>query len=311
MDHRPQPQTLPAFVPIADPFGNHCTTLLLSSHLLTPQSSINVKNTNLEPCFQCSANHCVSKFERRTPRTETQIPVEGSVPKKVGSVAQIEYRYPFDGQTYLACPGSGGRRKRCDEHSFTIKSIFVSFDGACSSNGRPDAEQAIGVSFGEGHEMNVSKKILFDESTNQVAELLACLMALDKTEEYRDSHSTFRRVILKSDSAYVVRGITEWLPKWKSNGWIHSQGKPVANRDLWQRTDRMIRGIQADLGIKFQFGRYQGKTTRRLMDWLRMRCTGDDLELVILLLSLSGRRGRYSIHYICRISYFILPDTLQ
>lgn len=51
------------------------------------------------------------------------------------------------------------------------------------------------------------------------------------------------RVELVTDSEYVGKGIREWMPKWKANGWRRKQGsqfKPVINLDLWQRIDELI-----------------------------------------------------------------------
>ena len=43
------------------------------------------------------------------------------------------------------------------------------------------------------------------------------------------------RVVLWTDSEYLRRGITEWVERWKRNGWRTSQRTAVKNRDLWQR----------------------------------------------------------------------------
>ncbi|MBS7544642.1 ribonuclease H family protein [Ancylobacter oerskovii] len=40
---------------------------------------------------------------------------------------------------------------------------------------------------------------------------------------------------LHLDSNYVVKGATLWRPQWKARGWRNANGKPVANRDLWER----------------------------------------------------------------------------
>ena len=40
-----------------------------------------------------------------------------------------------------------------------------------------------------------------------------------------------------TDSQYLRRGIIEWLPQWKRNGWRTAARKPVKNVDLWQRLD--------------------------------------------------------------------------
>ena len=44
------------------------------------------------------------------------------------------------------------------------------------------------------------------------------------------------RVILQTDSRYVVDGITKgWAKSWRKNGWIKSDKKPALNSDLWER----------------------------------------------------------------------------
>ena len=40
-----------------------------------------------------------------------------------------------------------------------------------------------------------------------------------------------------SDSQYLVKGMTEWVPTWKSRGWTRKGGK-LENVDLWQVLDR-------------------------------------------------------------------------
>lgn len=67
-------------------------------------------------------------------------------------------------------------------------------------------------------------------TTNNRMELLAAIAAL---ESLKDAF----RVTLTADSEYLVKGITEWLPRWKAKGWRNGQGKPVVNRDLWERLE--------------------------------------------------------------------------
>jgi ribonuclease HI len=42
-------------------------------------------------------------------------------------------------------------------------------------------------------------------------------------------------VLVVTDSQYLQKGITLWVPGWIRSNWINSQGKPVKNRDLWER----------------------------------------------------------------------------
>lgn len=43
-------------------------------------------------------------------------------------------------------------------------------------------------------------------------------------------------VVLVTDSEYVKRGVTEWMPAWKKRGWSR-KGGALKNLDLWQRLD--------------------------------------------------------------------------
>lgn len=133
-----------------------------------------------------------------------------------------------------------------------INSVAHTFDGACSNNGRAGASQACGVFLGHGNEMNYPNVINYHRTTSQVAELLACSMALEKVWESHGNPFFYGTAVLKSDSAYVVRGITEWLPTWKCKGWINSQGRRVANCELWQTIDRQISELEGS-GIRGQF----------------------------------------------------------
>jgi ribonuclease HI len=45
------------------------------------------------------------------------------------------------------------------------------------------------------------------------------------------------RVMVITDSQYVQRGMTEFLARWKQNGWLKSNRDPVLNRDLWEQLD--------------------------------------------------------------------------
>ena len=57
-------------------------------------------------------------------------------------------------------------------------------------------------------------------------ELSAAIMALEKIK-------TDSEITIYTDSTYVKNGITEWVLKWKENGWKNSNKEPVKNKDLW------------------------------------------------------------------------------
>jgi len=72
-------------------------------------------------------------------------------------------------------------------------------------------------------------------TTNNRMELRAAIEALKALKEPVE-------VDLYTDSAYLKRGVSEWLPRWKRAGWKRRQGKkalPLANEDLWRELDRL------------------------------------------------------------------------
>lgn len=51
------------------------------------------------------------------------------------------------------------------------------------------------------------------------------------------------RVDLYTDSEYLRRGITEWLPNWRRRNWRRKGGE-LANVDLWQELDKAVQPHQ-------------------------------------------------------------------
>ncbi len=47
------------------------------------------------------------------------------------------------------------------------------------------------------------------------------------------------RVLFVSDSTYLVKGASEWMPGWKRRGWKRKAG-PIENLELWQALDRIL-----------------------------------------------------------------------
>ncbi len=50
-----------------------------------------------------------------------------------------------------------------------------------------------------------------------------------------------RRVVFVSDSQYLVKGASEWMPGWKRRGWKR-KGGPIGNLELWRRLDGIAAG---------------------------------------------------------------------
>jgi len=107
-------------------------------------------------------------------------------------------------------------------------------DGACSGNPGPGGWAFILRHAASGKELQRSGGER--DTTNNRMEMTAVLRGLEALKRPT-------RVELVSDSIYVGKGITEWMPKWKSFGWRRTpNGQPgsIKNEDLWRRLDELL-----------------------------------------------------------------------
>ncbi len=102
--------------------------------------------------------------------------------------------------------------------------VEIFSDGACSGNPGPGGYGTI-LRYG-----NREKELsgFAEQTTNNRMELLGAIAGLEALKRPC-------RVRLTTDSQYLVRGMTEWLPSWQKKGWKNSKKQDVLNRDLWER----------------------------------------------------------------------------
>ena len=106
--------------------------------------------------------------------------------------------------------------------------VTIYTDGACQGNPGPGGWGAL-LRNGT-HEKTLSGGEI--DTTNNRMELQAALEALRALKEPC-------QVTLFTDSEYLKRGITEWMPNWKRRNWQRKGGK-LANVDLWMELDEEI-----------------------------------------------------------------------
>jgi ribonuclease HI len=105
--------------------------------------------------------------------------------------------------------------------------VEIYTDGACSGNPGPGGWGAV-LRYGK-HE----RELYGGEptsTTNNRMELTAPIRALESLKRPSVVH-------MYTDSTYVRNGITQWMAKWKRNGWQTTAKQPVKNADLWQRLE--------------------------------------------------------------------------
>ena len=106
------------------------------------------------------------------------------------------------------------------------KTIEIYTDGACRGNPGPGGWGALLIAGRHRKTMHGGEP----ETTNNRMELTAAIEALNAL---KDSS----KVVLHTDSKYVMDGISEWMVNWKKRGWKTSNKKPVKNKDLWMALD--------------------------------------------------------------------------
>lgn len=107
--------------------------------------------------------------------------------------------------------------------------IEIYTDGACSGN--PGKGGWGAVLLYREHKKEISG---YQESTtNNQMELKAAIEGLKAIKKSS-------KIIIHTDSKYVMEGITNWIEGWKKNGWKTSHKKPVKNVELWQELDLFV-----------------------------------------------------------------------
>ena len=107
--------------------------------------------------------------------------------------------------------------------------VEIIIDGSCLGNPGPGGWACI-LRYGE-HERVLQGGV--PDATNNRMELAAAIEGL------RALKRTCQVTVL-TDSDYVRRGITEFLPRWKNNGWRNASGRAVVNQDLWEQLDELV-----------------------------------------------------------------------
>jgi len=111
--------------------------------------------------------------------------------------------------------------------------IKIYTDGSCLGNPGSGGWAAIIFTNGKKITIKGSKK----NTTNNQMELLAPIKALKKIP-------FGEKIEIFTDSKYLKLGITEWILKWKNNGWKTSNKSKVKNLELWKELHKLVENYQ-------------------------------------------------------------------
>lgn len=106
--------------------------------------------------------------------------------------------------------------------------IIIYTDGSClenSSAGGPGGWAYIIV--GKDEKYSIEQNKGYFKTTNNRMEMMACLEALLEFDYPK-------RIIIHTDSQYLIDGMTKWIYGWRKRNWVTGYGEAVKNKDLWQ-----------------------------------------------------------------------------
>jgi len=109
-----------------------------------------------------------------------------------------------------------------------MDTVVIFTDGACSGNPGPGGYGAILKHARKTKEISGCEP----ETTNNRMEMRAVIEALKQLNRPC-------KIRVVTDSKYIVKGMTEWLPGWIKRNWLNSSKKPVLNRDLWEELNKL------------------------------------------------------------------------
>ena len=101
--------------------------------------------------------------------------------------------------------------------------VHMATDGACKGNPGPGGWGVVIRAGEKERELSGGEKL----TTNNRMELTAAIKGLEALKRPC-------KVVLSTDSRYVMDGLTKWIAGWQRNGWRTAAKQPVKNADLWQ-----------------------------------------------------------------------------
>ena len=115
-----------------------------------------------------------------------------------------------------------------------MNEIHIFTDGSSLNNQEKGKRRGgVGVFFADDDSRNISialKESKDNKVTNQVAELLACIKGIEATESSQIVSPN--KLVIYTDSMYIVNMMTKWAKNWEKNNWTKSDGKTVDNLEL-------------------------------------------------------------------------------
>ena len=183
--------------------------------------------------------------------------------KKLDKYICKDCNVAYYGYDYALCP-------YCDSLNSGEKTdiLYIFSDCFSYANGKP--EQMAGFCtiitndrFDLEDTYNIEKVIrkAFKGQTNNFGELSGVLAGLDYFIN-EEIYEPYKKLVVISDSEYVILGARDRMEKWKKNGWKNTSGE-VKNKDLWICMDNYVNFIKSQ-GVDIEFIHQKGHSGKSI-----------------------------------------------
>jgi len=180
-------------------------------------ASSNIMNTSTHIC---SGRHTEI---HSAPSTLAQQFIPSEIYGADFDLSSTNYDGPGD-YTLVPCPIAENKCQQCGKQERHKGSIIVAIHTVSRGT-----KSACGLYFARGSKHNVG-------------------LALLAVSDLRD----LRQVVVKTDSEYLVKSMTEYIVKWKENGFKNGRGRALADAHFYQLLDGVIVSL-ADSGVQVLF----------------------------------------------------------
>ena len=117
-----------------------------------------------------------------------------------------------------------------EEPQESEKKLICFTDGSTLNNGKDNSKGGFATVWPFHQELDYAEKL--QPCTNNRAEYSGVIHALKQADQLDPAKT--KTLIIYTDSMLIVNSMTKWLPNWKKNNYVKSDGKPVLNLDLIQ-----------------------------------------------------------------------------
>lgn len=146
--------------------------------------------------------------------------------------------------------------------------IVIYTDGSCLSNGLPRARAGYGVYCPDDQRLNFARR-LDGRQSSQRAEIMGARCGILRAEQFG-----YEKVLVRTDSNYVIKGILKWLPRWENPNYTSH----VENLQDF----RALRNSMIDMDVDFEkISRYENEEADGLARQGAMYAIGQGKNIIL------------------------------